>query len=126
MRKRFIQKWVCVILCLCSVIGMAGCSKKMNMNTVLDEPNFAGIVLEVDEKTILVKVNEDEDAYKSSDLICVSIDVEIPDGLSEYEVGDEVRVYYDGNIAESYPAQVHKVYAITIVYEVTKESEETI
>ena len=41
----------------------------------------------------------------------------MPDGLSEYEVGDEVRVYYDGAIAESYPAQVSKVYATIIVNE---------
>mgnify|MGYP003623249980 FL=1 len=77
----------------------------------------------MNEKTILIKVNEDEEAYQSSNLINVSLDVEIKDGLSEYDVGDEVRVYYDGNIAESYPAQIIKVYAITIVNESTGESE---
>ncbi|MDL2238009.1 YobA family protein [Christensenellaceae bacterium OttesenSCG-928-K19] len=117
------RKLLCAILCVLSVMGMVGCSKQLNMNTVLNEPNFVGIVTEVNEKSILVKVNEDEDAYKSSDLINVSLEVEIKDGLSEYDVGDEVRVYYDGSIAESYPAQVSKVYAITIVNEFDGESD---
>ncbi|MGI6664710.1 MAG: DUF3221 domain-containing protein [Christensenellaceae bacterium] len=112
------RKLFCFILCFGCAFGMVGCAKKLNMHTVLKEPNFAGIVEEVDEKSILVKVKEDEGAHKSSDLIVVSLNVEIKDGLSEYEVGDEVRVYYDGNIAESYPAQVLNVYAITIVNEV--------
>ena len=28
--------------------------------------------------------------------------------------GDEVTVYYDGNIAESYPMQINKVYAVLL------------
>lgn len=31
-----------------------------------------------------------------------------------FTLGDEVKVYNDGNILESYPAQVNKVYAIFI------------
>lgn len=110
MRKIFV--FALLILAL-----LGGCSKKMDMHSVLSEPNFAGIVTEVSENSILVRVNEEEEAYKSSDLIAVSLDVQIKDGLSEYAVGDEVRVYYDGSIAESYPAQVSTVYAITIVNE---------
>lgn len=115
------KKTVSLILCICLCAAAAGCGNQMNMNTVLKEPNFAGIVEEVYDGTILVAVNEDEDEYKSSDLISVSLDVELKDGLSEYEVGDEVRVYYDGTIAESYPAQIMKVYAITIVNEHEKQ-----
>lgn len=108
-------------IALLALLLLSGCTKPLNMNTVLDEPNFAGVVTEVTEKTITVRVNADEEAYKSSDLIVVSLDVELKDGLSEYAVGDEVRVYYDGSIAESYPAQVNKVYAITIVNQAHRE-----
>lgn len=111
------KRILALLLCTCCAVALAGCSKRLNMNTVLSEPNFAGIVAEVGETSILVRVNEDEEAYKSSDLIAVSLDVELKDGLSEYEAGDEVRVYYDGTIAESYPAQVLRVYAILIVNE---------
>lgn len=90
-------------------------NRPMNMNTVLDEPNFIGRVEEVSEQSILVRVNEDEEEIRSSDLISVSLDVEIKDSLSDYSVGHIVQVYYDGSIAESYPAQVNNVYAIVIV-----------
>lgn len=87
----------------------------MNMNTVVSEPNFSGIIDEVYEQSILVRVNEGEDEKRSSDLMSVSLDVMLKDSMTFFEVGEEVRVYYDGSIAESYPAQINKVYAIIIV-----------
>ncbi|MDL2258185.1 YobA family protein [Eubacteriales bacterium OttesenSCG-928-K08] len=105
------------ILCfgMILLLTLCGCTKKLTMHTVLNEPNFGGIVTEVYENSILVAVNEGEDARNSSDLIMVSLNVEIKDSMTQFDVGDEVRVYYDGTIAESYPAQVMKVYAITLI-----------
>ena len=34
--------------------------------------------------------------------------------MTDFTVGDRVIVYYDGEIAESYPAQVNTVYAIVL------------
>lgn len=98
-----------------SFFFLYGCEQKMNMNNVVNQPSFQGVVTEVNEQSILVAVNEGEAAYKSSDLITVSLDVQLKDGLSEYSMGDEVKVYYDGSIAESYPAVVSVVYAIVII-----------
>ena len=36
------------------------------------------------------------------------------DSMTHFSVGDEVVVYFDGNIAESYPMQITTVYAITL------------
>lgn len=105
------RKWVFCLIFLFILLG--GCTIPMNMNTVIKEPNFGGTVEEVHEKSVLVRVNENEST--SSDLISVSLDVELKDSMTDFEVGDEIRVYYDGNIAESYPAQVNKVYAIILV-----------
>ena len=44
----------------------------------------------------------------------VSLDVENKDRMSHFSMGDEVVVYYDGNIAETYPMQINRVYAITL------------
>ena len=44
----------------------------------------------------------------------VSLDVECADSVTHFNIGDEVVVYYDGNVAESYPMQINKVYAITL------------
>lgn len=103
----------CLILLLFAVF--AGCTAPMNMNTVVNEPNFSGIVEEVYDGSILVRVNEGEDERKSSDLMSVSLNTMLADSMTHFSVGDEVRVYYDGYIAESYPAQIHSVYAITLV-----------
>ena len=34
--------------------------------------------------------------------------------MVDFNIGDEVIVYYDGNIAESYPLQINTVYAISL------------
>ncbi|MGI6176050.1 MAG: DUF3221 domain-containing protein [Christensenellales bacterium] len=108
MKKRFF-----CLLMIC--ILLAGCTKTRTMNDILDEPNFAGTVIEVHTQSILIRVHEGEDALHSSDLMSVSLDVELKDSMQHFNIGDEVRVYYDGRIAESYPAQIHTVYAIVLI-----------
>ena len=34
--------------------------------------------------------------------------------MTSFNIGDEVVVYYDGNVAESDPVQINTVYAITL------------
>lgn len=92
-------------------------SKPLTMDDVFQhKPKFTGTVIEInDDISILVKVNENEPIIKSSDKILVLLDVKMSD-LSvrerDFHIGDEVSVYYDGTIAESYPAQINEVYAI--------------
>ena len=92
-------------------------TRSLTMNEVLQhKPRFSGVVVEInDDTSILVKANENDPIMKSSDLIIVSLDVKMSDVSvrgQDFNIGDEVKVYYDGTIAESYPAQVNKVYAI--------------
>lgn len=86
----------------------------MTMNDIYKESNFKGIVTEVREKTILVSVNEDEDEFKISDKIFVSLNVKLKDSMTYFNVGDNVSVYYNGVILETYPAQVNEVYVIIL------------
>lgn len=92
-------------------------TKPLTMDDVFQhKPKFSGTVIEINDHTsILVKVNENEPVIKSSDKILVSLNVKMP-GASvserDFDIGDEVSVYYDGSIAESYPAQINEVYAI--------------
>ena len=102
-------------VCLClAVLVMSGCAPKMNMNTVVNEPNFAGVVTDVYENIILVSVNADDDVYRASDCVAVPLDVELNDSMTNFTVGDEVRVYYDGTMDDKYPAQIYTVYAIVL------------
>lgn len=91
--------------------------KSMTMNDIYDKPNFTGIVTDIYEKSILVSVNEDEDEIKSSDRIKVSLNAKLKDSMTSFKVGDKVRIFYDGTILESYPAQINTVYAILLINE---------
>lgn len=105
--------FILISICVFAII-LIYIFKPMTMNDIYDKPNFKGIVLEVFEGAILVSVNEEEDEIKSSDKISVSLDVKLKDGITNFEVGDKVRVFYDGTILETYPAQINKVYAILL------------
>lgn len=92
-------------------------TKPLTMNDVFQhKPKFSGTVVEINNDTsILVKVNENDSIIKSSDLILVSLDVKMSDvsvSGCDFDIGVEVSVYYDGTVAESYPAQINEVYAI--------------
>jgi len=86
----------------------------MTMNDIYDKPRFRGTVIETNEDTILVSVNEDEDEFKISDKISVSLKVKLKDSMTHFNVGDKVSVYYNGEIVTTYPARVDEVYAIIL------------
>ena len=80
------KKLITIVMLLIFVLSLAGCNNK-DMNYII----------------------ENEDGEYS-----VSLNVENKDSSTHFNIGDEVVVYYDGNIAESYPMQINKVYAITL------------
>ncbi|WP_313582114.1 M56 family metallopeptidase [Lacrimispora sp.] len=86
----------------------------MSMHNIAKEPHFAGMVTEVYDNSILVIVDEGEEVRRNSDLISVSLNVKLKDSITHFNVGDRVIVYYNGEIAESYPAQINTVYAIVL------------
>ena len=54
------------------------------------------------------------DDYLSEVRCSVSLKVENQDSMTHFNVGDEVVVYYNGDVAESDPLQISTVYAITL------------
>jgi len=71
-----------------------------------NEPNITGVVKETNDNSILIE-NETGEYW-------VSLNVENEDSMTHFSIGDEVVVYYDGIIAESYPMQINTVYAILL------------
>ena len=103
------------------LVSLAGCSR--NMGYVIEhEPCFLGQVEEVTGDYVVVAVNENESIYDDYPAVHASLDVEQADSFLNFEVGDEIAVYYDGNITDGDPAKAEKVYAITLR---TPESRET-
>ena len=106
------RKHISVIWALTCMIFLAGCNNR-SMNYIIEnEPNISGIVKEVCDNSILIYVETDGYPYGAD--CSVSLDVENTDSYTDVSVGDEVVVYYNGNIAESDPLQIHTVYAITL------------
>ena len=95
-----------VLLALACVLAMSGCSKRSMNHVIANEPSITGVVRDAQEQSVLIE-NEKGEYW-------VSLDVEIKDSMTHFSIGDEVVVYYDGNIAETYPMQINKVYAITL------------
>ena len=100
------KKLIAIVLALVCVFSLIGCNNR-SMNYIIEnEPSIMGIVKETNDNSILIG-NEDGE-------YCVSLNVENKDSMTHFSIGDEVVVYYDGNIAESYPMQINTVYAITL------------
>lgn len=64
---------------------------------------FNAQVLEVKEKSIIVKPDAESDEFKSADMFSVAVNFE---DIPKIKKGDKIRIVYNGKIAESYPAQI--------------------
>lgn len=95
------------------VLGLIGCNSKSLDDTIQNKPSVTGVVEEVYENSIMIQC-EILEGYQKGEKCSVSLDIENKDNISKINVGDTVRVYYNGEIAESDPLQINTVYAITL------------
>ena len=100
------KKLVAFVLALCCVLALAGCKNRSMNYIIANEPNITGMIKDTADKAILIE-NETGEYW-------VSLDVENKDSMTSFSIGDEVVVYFDGNVAESYPMQINNVYAIIL------------
>lgn len=100
------KKGTAILLSVISALSLGGCKKSLDY-VIDNEPSIRGSVKETYEGSILIE-NETGEYF-------VSLDVEYSDSMTDFSVGDEVAVYYDGLIAESYPMQINNVYAIMLL-----------
>lgn len=107
------KKMICVILMLVCALSLPGCNKKSMHYILQNEPSIVGVVEEVTEHSILLYCKEME-GYPGGARCWVSLDAENEDSYTDVSVGDEVVVYYSGDIAETDPLEISTVYAITL------------
>lgn len=100
------KKGIWLLLVLACLLSLAGCAGKSMNDIIANEPSITGTVTEVAPASILLQ--SEGRAY------WVSLQVQNKDSVTELTVGDEVTVYYDGSIAETYPMQINTVYAIVL------------
>lgn len=100
------KKLMALILVLVCTLGFVSCDNKSMNYIISNKPSITGIVKKTNENVILIENDNGE--------YWVSMNVENEDSITSFNIGDEVVVYYDGYVAESYPMQINKVYAITL------------
>lgn len=100
------KKLMALLLTVVCILSLVGCNTRSMNYIISNEPSIAGVVKETNENSILIENENDE--------YCISLNVENMDSITSFNIGDEVVVYYDGNVAESYPMQINTVYAITV------------
>lgn len=85
-----------------------------SINYLIDHaPHVRGVVETVEDgQHIIVRVNTEDEIYKEHSVIWVTLNVVRSDSSTDFEVGDEVVIYYDGNISDSSPGKLETVYAI--------------
>lgn len=96
------KKILSLILTLFCVLSLVGCGRSMD-DIIKNESSITGVLISIQT-----------DAYPYGAYCDVSLDAENKDDMVDFNIGDEVIVYYDGNIAESYPLQINTVYAISL------------
>ena len=107
------KKYIFLIFLLMFSISLVACGNNIN-NNIVDEPNndeiikkevsFEAKILEIHEKSILVEPVEGSNELKSSDKISLGVsNINIDFDL---QLGQTIKIVYDGMIMESYPAQI--------------------
>lgn len=98
--KKFATALFLAVLVFC----IGGCDNSTDSN-IENHPHITGTVVEVYESSLLI--DSDGSPYY------VSLNSQNTEHIdSPIAIGDVVTVYFDGNVAESYPMQIHNVYDV--------------
>ena len=88
-----------------------------NVNDEVQILQFVATVLEIDENTLLVEPVAEEEILQSGDRVSINTGNMEPEDVPEMEEGDRVRIFYTGDVMESYPLQLEEVQFIVLVEE---------
>ena len=100
------KKLITLVLVLVCVLSFVGCDNRSMNSIIKNAASITGIVKDTGDISILIE-NEDGQYW-------VSLNFENKDSMTDFSIGDEVVVYFDGMVAESSPMQITTVYAIIL------------
>ncbi len=95
-----------MLITLAVLFTFMACNVKTN-----DTVTYQATILEIHDNSYLVEPVEGSAELNSADQITVPM----TNMNVSPEVGDTLEIVYDGEIAESYPAQITNVYSISVV-----------
>ncbi len=81
--------------------------KTINITNEQNEFSFCGTIIQVEENLFFVEPDKNEEIRKSADKIMVGklqLDTNV-----KFEIGERVKITYDGYVMETYPAQIKAI-----------------
>lgn len=113
----FMKRLIALVLVLICVIALVGCNSDKDISVDGTSPFFIAKVVEIREKTMLVKVTHEGNTGMSVESK-VSISTEKIAGViadDRLSVTDNyLRIEFDGVIMESYPLQLGEIFKIVV------------
>lgn len=108
MKKKIFKMFLITLSFVVLFSSLGGCSSKKEVKKTAKEKeySFKATVLEISENSVEVCPISGEDELKSSDKITFNIS-----NLEKFDltVGSVVEIFYNGEIMESYPAQIKAI-----------------
>ena len=98
------KKMIAAALCVLLVLALVGCGRRAT---------FRATVTAVENGGLLVTPVEGSAELRSSD--CFSIGLPKMPAAPEPQVGDTLEITYNGDICETYPATLGKIYTVRVV-----------
>ena len=106
------KRLIAIILLVC-LFNLTGCSQSSMNYIIQNKPSVTGIAEEVHDDYILL-YSDSAAGYPNGSTWSIPLTVENQDSYLDISVGDEIVVYFDGNVMETSPLQIGTVYAITL------------
>lgn len=107
------KKILLLVLALTFILVAVGCNQENVQKETDNQVSFVGTVVEIDEERLLVEVTNNADsAFSAGNQVYVQKEVVSVDGCPDVEIGEYIRVFFDGNIEDSIPARIGRIFSI--------------
>lgn len=111
--KKIVGLLIAFVLIMGTVFSLTGCNDKNDDENINGEAFFDAVILNVFDKSVFVEVKDGRNsALKAGQQATVLTESIVSDQCTELEKDKEIRVVFNGDIMESEPVQISKVFAI--------------
>lgn len=113
--KRWMHTWAWILALGLALTGCGG--SQAEPETAGYNPHFNATVLEIQENTILVEPTDGPDRPAADEVLIPLKEILRDAPVPELQEGSAIRVVYNGDVAETAPAQLDTVFAIFLLDE---------
>lgn len=115
------KKIIVIVIVLLIVILASSCKEKDTKISLENTEHITGKVISVDEETFLMKSTYFK--YPGTVMIPKRNKSEVE---FKWQIGDELKVYFDGQFKETDPAQISSVVTIELIKSVTEKADDVV